>query len=63
MLQHARTTGRMFLIVLLLSASLISTVAAQSKAAESFRELLDRSEKEKKASRSTSEDRRSRVWS
>jgi len=48
MLQHARTTGRMFLIVLLLSASLISTVAAQSKAAESFRELLDRSEKEKK---------------
>ena len=48
MLQHARTTGRTLLIVLLLSASFISTVAAQSKVSESFRELLDRSEKEKK---------------
>ena len=48
MLQRARTTGRMFLLVLLLSAAFISTVAAQSKVTESFRELLDRSEKAKK---------------
>ena len=48
MLQRAGTTGRTLLIVLLLSAAFISTVAAQSKVSESFRELLDRSEKEKK---------------
>lgn len=48
MLPHARTTARTLLLTLLLSASFISTAAAQSKATESFRELLDRSEKEKK---------------
>jgi hypothetical protein len=48
MLQRARTTGRTFLLVLLLGAAFISTVAAQSKVTESFRELLDRSEKAKK---------------
>lgn len=48
MLQRARTTGQTLVIALLLSASFISSVAAQSKGTESFRELLDRSEKEKK---------------
>ena len=45
MLQRARTTGRTLLVALLLSATFISAVAAQSKVSESFRELLDRSEK------------------
>lgn len=48
MLQRARTTGQTLVIALLLSVNFISSAAAQSKGTESFRELLDRSEKEKK---------------
>ncbi len=48
MLQHAGTTGRTLLLALLLSASFLASAGAQSKAGESFRELLERSEKEKK---------------
>lgn len=48
MLRRAKTTGQTLVIALLLSTNFLSSVAAQSKVTESFRELLDRSEKEKK---------------
>lgn len=48
MLQRAKTTGQTLVLALLLSTNFISSVAAQSKVTESFRELLARSEKENK---------------
>jgi hypothetical protein len=48
MLQRVRPAGWMLLVILLLVLGFSSMVAAQSQVSESFRELLERSEKEKK---------------
>lgn len=48
MLPHARTFGRTLLMILLLSLSFQPSAGAQSQVLQNFRELLERSEKEKK---------------